>query len=746
MADSLSSVQRKISGRGSWKKRLWVKPATFLGPLVIQSETNEVFPLKRFSVVIAVAAALLAGCGSDQESTQAVDLNQSTSYPPSLSCRATQLSDAVENPFVSLKESKDLSSSWLPLLGNPYARNHLLLNGSWQYIVDQLDMGDRGMTMRGGVGQGRDAVSTELLEYGFNDDHSMMIPGDWNSADPSLEWYRGVLWFKRDFVYSPAEDQRTILYFGGAYLHKDIYLNGELISRHHGGFTAFNIDVTDKLKTGQNRLVVKVDSRSGASGIPTEYNDWINYGGITRDVMLLQVPDEYIHNYKIQLDKDDVGYISGWIQLAGEVTSSSVSVSIDEAGVELDVPLDSKGYGSFKVAANDLTRWSVENPYRYSVTLESDLDKIADKIGFRSIEVKGNEVLLNGESIFLRGISMHEETMLRLGRATGKEDADTAVAYLNDLNANFVRLAHYQHNVHMIEAAEAAGILIWEELPIYHAMDYGNACTLESAKQQFSEMIARDQNRAAVIFWSVSNETPISDERNHFLGELAAHVRHRDPTRLITSALFGQKHEMEQVAENAIAKVIKNNGRNKLLSMVAPDPDPVTITLEDPLGAIVDVIGYNEYLGWYISGIASDQAKSMGLDVTEAEIRAAMLKEMETVTIKSIFDKPLIISEFGAGAKQGVRGEGNLIWSEDYQASVYRQQFKLLENIPDLVGMSPWVLKDFRAPYRLNTTYQDYWNRKGLVSETGVKKAAFDELSHYYQQKSEGQVVSSVAQ
>ena len=135
------------------------------------------------------------------------------------------------------------------------------------------------------------------------------------------------------------------MYFDGAYLKKDIYLNGELIARHDGGFTAFNIDVSNYIKPGENSLIIKVDSRSDPAGIPTEYNDWMNYGGLTRDISLVSVPQSYIQNYKIQLDNKTGAHIKGWVQVQGE--GRDVMINIEQANISQAIRVNEQGYGEF---------------------------------------------------------------------------------------------------------------------------------------------------------------------------------------------------------------------------------------------------------------------------------------------------------------------------------------------------------------------------------------------------------------
>jgi len=161
-----------------------------------------------------------------------------------------------------------------------------------------------------------------------------------------------------------------------------------------------------------------------------------------------------------------------------------------------------------------------------------------------------------------------------------------------------------------------------------------------------------------------------------------------------------------------------------------PEDGDITVNISDPLGEVVDIVGYNEYFGWYYS---SDLARGLGVD--EGIVRDAMISIMPRLRFTNSFGKPMIISEFGASAKQGLRSKDALLWSEEYQARVFRAQLDMLDRSPFIQGYSPWVLQDFRSHLRELNGIQDGYNRKGLVSETGRKKLAFGVLSEHYRQQ-----------
>jgi beta-glucuronidase len=227
------------------------------------------------------------------------------------------------------------------------------------------------------------------------------------------------------------------------------------------------------------------------------------------------------------------------------------------------------------------------------------------------------------------------------------------------------------------------GLLVWSEIPVYWSVDWENPAVLRKALAMQAETIYRDRNRASVVLWSVGNETPVSEARTRFHGAMADNVRNLDPTRLISAALLVERK------------------------------DGVT-AIHDPLADKLDVLAVNTYAGWY------------GDDTLES---------LPDLTWQLPAGRPLIFSEFGADALAGYRNDGNRKFTEEYQAEYYRKTLAMAAKIPTLRGMSPWVLKDFRSPRREHPVFQNGWNRKGIMSETGVRKEAFGVLSDYYAAK-----------
>ena len=580
-----------------------------------------------------------------------------------------------------------------PLIQNVNAYESMSLNGEWNYIVDVQEEGYYDYRMnptRWGFFQNAKPQKPEdLIEYDFDKSPTMRIPGDWNTQDERLFFYEGTVWFKKSFQAVPMQDVRTLLYFGAVNYDCHVYVNSRHVGHHIGGFTPFNYDISDMLKEGENILIVKVDNKRHAEDVPTQIFDWWNYGGITRDVKLVKVTPVYLEDYSLQLQKADAKAKNRDISFSAKLNKAeaghTVTVSIPELKLKKTLTTDANGTlhsSLFTLHSAKLQLWSPESPKRYRVDISLDTSTISDSIGFRTIETRDKQILLNGQPIFLKGISIHNEKPNGGGRANTAEDARTLLGWAKQLGCNFVRLAHYPHHEEMVREAEKMGILVWSEIPVYWTIAWKNPKTYENAQNQLRDMIARDHNRANIIIWSIANETPHSPERDQFLGNLAQYARTLDNTRLISMAM-------------------EVTGASNYVNR-----------LNDNMNQYVDVVSFNQYIGWY-------------RDVNDAP---KMRWEIP-------YNKPVIVSEFGGGAKYGYHGAKNQRWTEEFQENLYRENCAMLDKIEGLAGTTPWILKDFRSPRRVLPDVQDYYNRKGLFSDKGEKKKAFYVLKEWYDSK-----------
>src|SRR2546427_6910614 len=461
------------------------------------------------------------------------------------------------------------------LIANINGRQTISLDGQWQTIVDPYETGYYDYRYQPSAnGYFKDAkpkTKSDLIEYDFDTSDSLKVPGDWNTQQERLLFYEGTIWYKKSFDYQRKENTRLFVYFGAANYIADVYLNGEKLGRHEGGFTPFNFEITKLVRDTGNSLIVKVDNKRRRDAVPTLITDWWNYGGLTRQVKLVETPATFVQDYFIQLQKGSRERISGWVKLNGNKLDQRVALRIPEARISKSFTTDANGSAQITFDA-ELTLWSPDNPKLYDVVIEAETDQVQEQIGFRTIETRGTDILLNGQPIFLRGICIHEEAPFRGGRAYSREYAMTLLGWAKELGANFVRLAHYPHNEFMLREADRLGIMVWSEIPVYWTILWENPATLDNARNQLSEMITRDKNRAAVIVWSMANETPLSNARLSFLRKLIEHARSLDNSRLISAAM--ERHYLDHI-------------------------DETTKMIDEPLGENLYVFGCNVYVGWY---------------------------------------------------------------------------------------------------------------------------------------------------
>ena len=377
---------------------------------------------------------------------------------------------------------KESISQEIPQIGNILSREKISLNGKWNYIVDVQEEGYYDYRMNpinhGFFLNAKPQKPEDLIEYDFDKAPEMEIPSDWNTKDDKLFFYEGTVWFKKSFDYNPKQGKKIILYFSAINYEAIVYINGKLLGKHEGGFTPFNYDVTDKIINGENFVIVKVDNKRKPENVPTLIFDWWNYGGITRDVLIVETDEVYIQNYKFELDKTKYDQVHFSAELNDKIEGKTIDVSFPELKIRQSFTTDSEGKTSGIINIKNLKLWSPEEPKLYSVGLKLDDSNLLDEIGFRSVETLNKKILLNGKPIYLRGISIHEEKPNGGGRANSPEDAQILLSWAKEIGCNFVRLAHYPHNEYMVREAEKMGILVWSEIPCYWTISWENPSTL----------------------------------------------------------------------------------------------------------------------------------------------------------------------------------------------------------------------------------------------------------------------------
>jgi len=570
------------------------------------------------------------------------------------------------------------------LLVNTTGRETESLNGKWNFGADLYDTCRRSHWWRE---ERFSADGRELpVDYDWESWEYITVPSCWNLQKDELRYFEGCGVYTRTFRYCPrAQGERLLLRFEGAAYRTTVFLNGKIIGTHDGASTPFNADITDIVKK-DNRIIVSVDAGRSHVRVPMENTDWFNYGGIYRDIYLVRLPQVYIKDWFVRLAPDDnLSTVLADIYLAGadgKPVNGKVRMEIPELGIDSDITVEN-GKGEAAVSVR-LELWSPANPKLYDVifTYNGGIDTVRDRIGFRTISVKGQEIFLNGKKIFLSGVCVHEDHFAS-GKTTNEEIIRAAIRDLKEMNGIYFRLAHYPHDARFARIADEEGVLLWEEIPVYWAIAFDNPETYNDAENQLSELILRDRNRASVIIWSIGNENADTDPRLEFMSRLAKKAKALDGSRLVSAACL-IKHEK--------------------------------LKIEDRLAEHLDVIGINEYYGWYDPDF----------------------DKLPKILTNSNPGKPVLICEFGGDARKGQGGTTDELWTEDKQKRIYEQQVETFRKCPYIAGTTPWILYDFRCPRRLNR-YQEGFNRKGLIdADRKTRKPAFYVMRDFYSTITQG--------
>jgi beta-glucuronidase len=567
------------------------------------------------------------------------------------------------------------------------------LDGQWAFLEDPDGIGDE---------QGWQREDWDRSSW-----RSIQVPGVWTAAFEELLGYEGIGWYALTFDFE-GEWMETFIRFGAVFLCASVYLNGELLGTHRGGYTPFHLPSGENLRPGQNFLVVRVDNRITNDTIPvfTEHHEeghgWWPHGGLSRPVTLHRLPDPWI--FKIEPgwspESDRLGITLGlWSGSGPEEVMLDLEIGIPGGKViEERVVLEAPGDGAsfFQVLLDDIPPepWSRDHPERiYSLDLSTGDDGARVYFGHRTVSLEGNLILLNGQPDYWWGVSRHSDYP-DLGSVETQATIEREVTLLQDLHANHVRPGHYPVAPPLLDALAGAGITVMEEVPVYQLRgeQLEDPDLIEEALVQIGEMIERDRNNPAILTWSVGNEystwEPAAED---FTATLAAEVRRLDPTRPVAVVLMSVS----------------------------------CLTGTDYAVSEVDLVGQNEYFGWYVG--TTDMAGQC----------ADGLAEM-------IPDKPIVITEFGAGALAGRHLDtepdeeplNDHSYTEEWQAWFLAQHLEQFLSRDYISGVMPWALADFRmqwAPTTGNPHPVDGMNLKGLIDHQRVeKKLSFQAVSQIY--------------
>lgn len=547
------------------------------------------------------------------------------------------------------------------------------LAGAWHFTIDPFEEGLRQRwhedCFRPMAGRARP------FDYALDDSlPTMPVPACFNLVRSELRHYEGMTWYGRWLEGQAARPgERVFLRVGAAPYDCKVFLDGAFVGNHLGASTPFMVELTDRL-TDRSFLHLALDNARRPERVPTHHFDWFNYGGLFREVELVRLPAVFVKDLFVRLVPDrSLRRIAVDLRLSDPVDGRA-RVRIRELGVDRELEV-AAGHGRVELElAPEL--WSPGRPRLYAIEAGFGADRVEDRVGFREIRAEGGEILLNGEPVYLKGVCVHEDDAA-LGRVASEADLRRRFAHARELGCNFLRLAHYPHHERTAELADELGFMLWAEIPVYWAIAFDREATFADARNQLAELVLRDRNRASVIVWGVGNENADSDARLAFMARLAAAARALDGTRLVSAACL-----------------VDRSARR----------------IEDRLVAHLDVVGINEYYGWY----------------------EPRIEDLAAILAAGAGGKPIVISETGAEAPAGRQGGRDEPFTEERMVAVLEAQVETVQAASAVKGFCPWLLYDFRSLRRLGPT-QRGWNRKGLIAEDKqTKKQAFAVIRQAY--------------
>ncbi|GHU75923.1 beta-glucuronidase [Spirochaetia bacterium] len=555
-------------------------------------------------------------------------------------------------------------------------RRIVSLDGVWQFRTDAENIG----------------VKEGWAKALPKDCREMPVPSLW-TCQPEYYRYEGAAWYWRTFTASGF----AALVFHGVTGTADVYVDGVHAGRHYGGWTGFEVLLKD-LADGEHFLALRVDSSSNHTDtIPLTVADWYHHGGIIRGTELHLHDTVRITHFAIRYTLSSLkdGKADAQVECSLRFSSNTaqsirriVKILVDGAlAAETAVSIAGNGEAKITFSMKQAALWSCESPalYRFDAEIVSDAsiadDGVADMTGFRLIEARDGKILLNGKAVKLKGVNRHEEHP-DFGHALPLSLHYKDMAIIKDAGCNTIRGSHYPNAQSFLDLCDREGILFWEEVPMwqFHEAQHKNPLVLERATAMHTEMVERDINHPSIIMWGLHNENDMTTQAALlFSKSLAQTIRALDSSRLLTYATM--------------------------------------MPLEDICFSLVDVVSINKYFGWYVG--VNDDWKTFLHD---------FYKKLDD---EGYGGKPVIISEFGAGAIPGVRNFDAPKWSEDFQAEHLDYTLKLFLADPRIVGTYIWQYCDIRVGWDSMGRPRGF-NNKGIVDEYRRPKLAYKTVKEHY--------------
>lgn len=548
--------------------------------------------------------------------------------------------------------------------------------------------------------------------YPLKDTLNMAVPGSYNEQTTSKEirLHVGNVWYEREFnVPKILQSQKIFMRFESVTHEAVVYINGQEVATHKGGFTPFEVVINDSIQPGKNRLTVRVNNILDYSTLPVgiyreEKNertgeissinipnfDFFNYAGIHRPVKIYTVPQAYIKDIILTYDLDIKSRIAK-VKVETEVFGEFDNIIVRAIDEDESIVAESLVNGS-ELIISDVHVWEPLNAYLYKIQVElykdnELIDVYEEMMGLRTIEVKESQFLINDKPFYFKGFGKHEDNYMR-GRGLDEVSNVTDINLMKWIGANSFRTSHYPYSSEMMRLADREGIVIIDEVPavgLYAGFNYSlvpreslddtwtKLTTKDAHEQALVELIERDKNHPSVVMWSIANEAATHQTgADDYFEPLVKLVKEKDPQKRPTTIVFIQESSPE----------------------------------EDKVSDLIDVLSLNRYYGWYIELDNLDTAQDMLRDELER------WKERHP-------DKPIIFTEYGADTVSGFHSVTAEPFTEEYQIRYYDINHEVFDEYPQVIGEHVWNFADFET---MAETKRVDGNKKGIFTRARKPK------------------------
>ena len=550
------------------------------------------------------------------------------------------------------------------------------LNGIWKFKLDPNDIG-----------------RSEGWWERWNDGENVTVPSCWNNELRLLN-YEGAAWYQREFEVTEADGSPDLLFnFDSVMTRAEVWVDDTLMCEHYGAFTAFSFITS--VEPGVHTLTVRADNIFEKYSFPQRYTDWFNYGGIARDVFVSKLYGiSILNNHIVYTLSEDLKSVTVHAELElynkhDSASSSPLSVTVGDyeiysGQVSLDAK-ETKIFSTPEVTIDSIELWDMSSPKLYTVVAKTDSDDLIDRVGFRKIEVKDNNILLNGKSIELLGVNRHEEHP-EWGFAFPKKLMKKDLDLILEMNCNTIRGSHYPNSKIFVDMLDEKGILFWSEIPMWGVgfswESLADPVIVNRGLEMHKEMVRDYYNHPCIIIWGMHNEIDTTKE-----------------TALVITKAF---HEY-----------LKENGGNRLITHASNHQ------LNDLCMDYDDIICLNVYYGWYKGT----------LDVWDKLVVDLKNRLIE----KNWFGKPVIMSEFGAAALAGFHSHFDTVrWSEEDQRDLLEYTIELFHRTEYMRGTYVWQFCNIRTSPEMDINRVRYFNNKGIIDEYRNPKAAYFKVKELY--------------